>query len=94
MADRCVGPAEGEGILEVRVSPSVWAEEVERLRPGCPARVAAERERKRLERDGLPLEHLLHCEALGSDRTRLGDQLKVFVPITSGPASERPSASS
>jgi hypothetical protein len=83
-------PRRAKGSLEVRVSPSIWAEEVERLRPGSPARVAAERERKRPERDGLSLEHLLRCEALGSDRTRLGDQLKVYVPITSGPASERP----
>jgi hypothetical protein len=79
-----------KGWLEVRVAPSIWAEEVERLRPGSPGRVAAERERKRLERDGLPLAHLLRCDDVGADRTRLASQFKVYVPVTSGPASERP----
>lgn len=78
------------GSLEVRISASIWAEEVERLRKGSSGRAAAEQERNRLEHDGLRLEHLLRCEAEGTDGTRLGDKFKVYVPITPGPASERP----
>lgn len=76
--------------LEVRVAPSVWSEEVERLRKGSPGRVAAERERVRLERDGLEVLRLLRCDGQGADGTRLGKQFKVYVPISDGPPSERP----
>lgn len=76
--------------LPVRIAPSIWAEEVERLNKASPARAAAEREHRRLERDGIPLADLLRCEAMGGDRTRLADKFKVYVPISDGPASERP----
>jgi hypothetical protein len=72
------------------VDPETWAVEVGRLREGSPARLAAERERKTLETSGVPRAALLACAALGDDGTRLGRELKVYVPITDAPASQRP----
>lgn len=40
--------------IAVRIDPAVWGLEIERYRPGSRGRVAAERERDRLERDGIP----------------------------------------
>jgi len=74
----------------VRVSPSIWNEEVQRFRRGSPARVAAERERALLERNGVELTQLLRCDRQGPDGTRLAGRLKVYVPISSRPPSERP----
>lgn len=76
--------------VEVRVDSDVWATEVERLRAGSPARLAAERERKSLEQNGVPRGELLACDATGADGTRLARELKVYVPVTAGPASQRP----
>jgi hypothetical protein len=76
--------------LPVRIEPSVWAEEVERLTARSRAREAAERERGRLERDGIELTALSACEPLGASGTRLARLVKTYVPITAGPASERP----
>lgn len=76
--------------IEVRVDPEAWAVEVERFRQGSPARLAAERERQRLEQHGVRVNQLFPCAATGSDATRLGGELKLYVPITDGPASERP----
>jgi hypothetical protein len=47
--------------LGVRISQDVWVDEVERLTAKSPARVAAERERPRLARDGVELGQLLDC---------------------------------
>jgi hypothetical protein len=80
----------GPRSVEVRVDPQVWAIEVERLRPASPARLAAEREREKLEQRGVSSADLLACAAIGQDRTRLARELKVYVPITDGPASQRP----
>lgn len=76
--------------VEVRVDPGTWAVEVGRLREGSPARLAAERERTTLERSGVPRAALLACAAVGDDGTRLGRELKVYVPISDAPASHRP----
>lgn len=78
------------GQVEVRITPEVWAQEVERLRPGSPARIAAERERRRLEHDGLSRAQLARCDAVGSDGARLPGLYKVYVPISEDPASKRP----
>jgi len=72
------------------VDPEVWAVEVERFRKGSPARIAAERERERLEQTGVPRAELSRCAATGEDGTRLAGELKVYVPITDAPASQRP----
>jgi hypothetical protein len=74
----------------VRVDPTVWAEEVGRFAAGSPGRVAAERERRGLERDGIALTSLLVCEREGAGRTRLAGLVKTYVPIGDRPASERP----
>ncbi len=76
--------------IAVRIDPELWAQEVERLRPGSPARVAAERERGRLLRDGLPRDRLIGCDAVGPDGTRLPGLVKAYVPISAEPASQRP----
>jgi hypothetical protein len=76
--------------VEVRIPGRIWAEEVERLRAGSSVRVAAERERRRLERDGLSLRELIACDPAGPDGTRLPGLFKVYVPISAEPASRRP----
>jgi hypothetical protein len=55
-----------------------------------PRRVAAERERHRLERDGLRVSSLERCAADGDDGTHLEGLVKVYVPIRDAPASVRP----
>jgi len=78
------------GVIPVRIDPELWAQEVQRLRPGSPARVAAERERVRLERDGLAPGRLIGCDPVGPDGTRLPGLVKAYVPISAAPASQRP----
>ena len=81
------GPAE---FIEVRIRPEAWAQEVERLRGNSPARLAAERELKQLQATGVARDQLAACDAEGSDGTRLRGRLKVYVPISDAPASQRP----
>lgn len=76
--------------LPVRIAPGAWEEEVERYEQGGPVRTAAERERRRLERDGLAIGDLQPCADLGPEGTRLGGCVKVYVPITADPPSRRP----
>lgn len=54
--------------------------------------MAAERERRALDRDGLALTDLQRCEAEADDGTRLGGLVKVHVPTGDRPPSERPYA--
>jgi hypothetical protein len=72
-------PTSGRRGLGVRISQDVWVVEVERLSARSQARVAAERERPRLERDGVELAQLLACSDLGADGTRLRGLYKVYV---------------
>jgi hypothetical protein len=74
----------------VRIDPTVWDEEVGRFAAGSPARIAAERERGALERDGIELSSLLACEAEGAEGTRLERVVKAYVPLGERPPSERP----
>ena len=84
-------PTAGRGRrLAVRVDPTVWDEEVGRLMEGSSARVAAERERRGLERDGIELTSLVPCEPEGVEGTRLERLVKAYVPISDRPPSERP----
>jgi hypothetical protein len=76
--------------FRVRFDDGVWAEEVERLRPQSRERAAATRARAAVADAGVPKLHLLACEASGDDGTRLPRCLKVYVPITERPPSERP----
>lgn len=76
--------------VAVHISPQVWREEVERFDERSQPRVVAERERRRLEHEGLSLSHVQRCAAQGSDGTRLGGLLKVYVPISEAPPSGRP----
>lgn len=78
--------------IAVRIGERVWSEEVGRFDRGSQARVAAERERPRLERVGLGIDQLLGCEGEGSEGTRLAGLVKVYVPIREAPPSERPYA--
>lgn len=50
----------------------------------------AERERRRLDRDGVQISVLQRCLAEGEDGTRLEGLVKVYVPISDAPPSERP----
>ena len=77
------------GRIPVRVTTTVWTEEVERYARSSPARQAAERERARFAA-GVELRRLARCEEAGEDGTRLAGLLKVYVPIGDRPASERP----
>ncbi len=74
----------------VRISASVWEQEVERYEARSVARLAAERERPRLERDGLAVGQLEPCAELGPERTRLKGLVKAYVPVSDAPPSERP----
>jgi hypothetical protein len=85
-------PTSGRARIGVRISPDVWREEVERLRAKSSGRVAAERERDRLEREGLELRHLRACSQEAQDHTSLAGLLKVYVPIRDDPPSQRPFA--
>jgi hypothetical protein len=78
------------GRVAVRISPDVWREEVQRFNERSRARVAAERERQRLEEDGLRRTRLQRCVEDGTDGTRLAGLVKVYVPITDAPPSQRP----
>lgn len=80
----------GAARFAVRVSAAIWREEVERFAVRSPARVAAERERRRLEDDGLSVEDLQRCAADGAAGTRLGGLVKVYVPMTRARASQQP----
>lgn len=85
--------ASGGGLaarVAVRIEASVWSEEVERFALRSPARVAAQRERKRLEQTGISLVALLRCDAAGADGSRLAGLLKTYVPIGDDPPSTRP----
>lgn len=83
-------PRGRSGRIAVRIGARVWRDEVERFGERTTARIAGERERARLERDGIDLSALERCDAEGSDGTRLAGLVKVYVPITDGPPSERP----
>jgi len=83
-------PGRGERRVAVRIGPGAWEEEVERFDDRSRPRTAAERERRRLEREGLSLTDLERCAELGPDGTRLADLVKVYVPISHAPPSERP----
>jgi hypothetical protein len=87
-----VAATPGRTRIAVRISHDVWLEEVERLRAGSLARVAAERERARLESEGVELGQLRACKDEAEDRTQLEGLFKVYVPIGDAPPSERPFA--
>jgi hypothetical protein len=57
--------------VPVRINPQTWEQEVERYRKNAPPRVAAERERRGLERDGLDISGLERCSGQGDDDTSL-----------------------
>ncbi len=78
------------GRIPVRINPHVWEQEVERYNRRAAPRVAAERERPRLERDGLEISLLERCSGEGEDRTSLEGLVKVYVPIRDSPPSQRP----
>lgn len=83
-------PGAGHGRVPVRISPSVWSDEVERLDRRSAGRAAAERERPRLETLGVAIGEVLRCVDPGPDGTRLAGQFKLYVPIAAAPASQRP----
>lgn len=82
----------GRGVrLPVAVDDTVWREEVQRYDSRSTERIAAERERRTLDA-GLEIRALMPCSAEGRDGTNLAVLVKVYVPISDGPASERPLA--
>ena len=83
-------PGRDRGRVAVRIDPDVWREEVERLDPRSPARIAAERERRHLGEQGIALDHLQRCPELGDDQTKLAGLLKAYVPIAGSAPSGRP----
>jgi hypothetical protein len=78
--------------LAVSFDADVWAQEVERLRARGPMRAAAERARDEITAHGVPRTALRACRAEGDDGTRLPRCLKLYVPLSDRPASERPYA--
>jgi hypothetical protein len=76
--------------VAVLIDPEIWREEVERLDPRSSARVAAERERRKLELEGVSRAVLERCDEHGSDGTRLRGLVKAYVPLREGAASQRP----
>jgi hypothetical protein len=78
--------------VAVKIDPDVWRDEVERFDARSSARITAQRERRQLEAEGVPLRQLQRCEDLGDDHTRLPGLVKVYVPIIEGAPSERPYA--
>ena len=83
-------PSRGARRVAVMIDPRVWREEVERLDPRSAARIAAERERRNLEADGVSRGFVERCDEEGPDGTRLGGLVKAYVPLRDGPPSERP----
>jgi hypothetical protein len=80
----------GSARVAVLIDPDVWRQEVERLDARSGARIAAERERSQLEREGVSRALLQRCEEEGPDGTRLGGLVKAYVPLREGPPSQRP----
>ena len=82
----------GRGVarVAVRINAATWREELERFEPGSSPLLAAERERRRLEADGLDIVDLQRCAAHGPDGTRLSGLVKAYVPLSRASASERP----
>lgn len=83
-------PSRGADRVAVSIDPLVWREEVERLDPRSGARIAAERERQRLESEGVSRALLERCDEQGPDGTRLRGLVKAYVPLRESPPSERP----
>ena len=75
---------------EVRFDEQIWREAIRGF-SGHPLQVATSA-RTRLDRKGVALGELLPCEALGRDRSQLAGCAKLYLPITDGPASQRPFA--
>ncbi len=77
--------------LPVRFDETVWAEEVDRLSPGSPARSQAGRARRQIElgRDALSWRA---CRAHGPDGTRLPSCAKLYVPLDAEGATVAPFA--
>ena len=76
--------------VAVLIDPGIWREEVERLDPRSPARIAAERERIGLETEGIRRGLLERCDEQGPDQSRLRGMVKAYVPVREAPSSERP----
>jgi len=76
--------------VAVKIDPDVWRDEVERFDARSSARLTAQRERRQLEAEGVPLGQLQRCGDLGDDQTRLPGLVKVYVPIIDAAPSERP----
>jgi hypothetical protein len=83
-------PSRAADRVAVLIDPAVWREEVERLDARSGARIAAERERRRLETDGVSRRLLERCDEDGPDGSRLGGMVKAYVPLREAPPSERP----
>jgi hypothetical protein len=85
-------PDRGRGAASVAVviDERVWLEEVERFDARSAARMAAERERAKLEDEGVERRLFKRCDEEGPDRTRLRGLIKAHVPLREVPPSERP----
>jgi hypothetical protein len=60
-----------------------FAEDLARYDEGSNAALVATLARRQFERDGVPVDALLECEAEGRDGTSLEGCLKVYVPVGS-----------
>lgn len=74
--------ATGGPRFAVRFDDVAFAEDLEHA--SAAGRRAGERVRRELERDGLPAERLLRCQAEARDGTRLGGCVKTRVPWPDG----------
>ena len=66
----------------VRFDAEAFAEDL--AHASAAGRALAQRERERLQRDGIDGAHLLRCEAEGRDGTRLGGCVKTYTPWPGG----------
>ncbi len=76
--------------VAVLIDPEGWREEVERLDARSNVRIAAERERRKLETEGVGRGLLERCDEQRPDGSQLGGLLKAHVPLREASASERP----
>ena len=71
------------GHVPVRINPGKWGQEVERYRKDASPLLAAERKRRRLEREGIPILALARCSEEGAEGTSLdGLRKSTFRSVT------------
>lgn len=76
-------PSSGRALARVEFDELAWAEDI--AAASRSARVVAQQQRKRLEREGQPVADLRACDAEGRDGTNLAGCVKAYLPPPDGP---------